>query len=720
MLVIHYAVVATILATQFVSVLADEPDTPPIVLTVPTSLNDAIPACSRPCVDEFIKNNYPPVVCSDPTDLECLCRKNSTSGLTLGEGATGCVASFCLNVSPFLPSSLINMCVQVPGAMPNTHRTITVPFFATPTSEPQQTLVTTPAPSTTTQSTTTQSSTLIRTTSTATGTTTTKNDNDTQETTTAPPVAALSNEKLSDPAIAGISIVGASALILSGAVLFLCLRRRKRKSVIAKGDVPNESGGDNSPDVPAGLIPRYNTVDHNNAITASQQTITHSDLVPPPPAMMRTPKASPTPERADEIGVAIYPDNIEGSPNSQASRRTDSQLLPDKPNYSLYPEPLRLAQRVPPNRESSATVFEEDMPDNRGTVVPGCSHGVGLPSDPRALMYAMERRNKMVPYGSAAIPAQQSNTSLSMPSEGNYQNFVTMPTIPDRSHARPVGPFDQTPICSNRHCASQTRTRGQDRPTCNHVLHSHSNAQTDTSDSHASNPTSSSQESGYDDGYSYPDRAAGAGTGTRLSPVEEASSPSNNTRHSPPQASTPVTYPKLPRSASVAQQAETVHEPRAAHLMKSTASSSGPQKYSKSPTPTTAQSKAQQQQQHNPQSVELYLCPRHSPSVSHFPSEASTSTLLAKRRGDTVADKMESSLHLSSIHKSSPYTSNIRPQGKWAVVKENPNNSGNDSGSISSGSRKPDTGVFDPASHEEVRLTPTRKGPDLYLNVEHR
>ena len=56
---------------------------------------------------------------------------------------------------------------------------------------------------------------------------------------------------------------------------------------------------------------------------------------------------------SEEIGAAVDPqrasDAAHDSPQvSTTSRRTDSQLLPDKPTYSLYPSPLRIKTQMSP------------------------------------------------------------------------------------------------------------------------------------------------------------------------------------------------------------------------------------------------------------------------------------------------------------------------------------------------------------------------------------
>ncbi|KAK2764460.1 hypothetical protein FQN54_009155 [Arachnomyces sp. PD_36] len=712
MRVFPYVIPVAILATTVVSVQADKP--PGVVVETPSL--DVIPPCARHCVDNFIEQNYPPVVCQDPTNLNCLCTKNSTSGFTISEGATGCAAASCFDGSPFLPSLLGNLCLHVPESLPNTHDIVSITDVATPL--PTQTQgPTTPAVS----KTTTPQLSHPETQTSIVGGITPANG---YVSASREPYA----EGLSKPEIAGISVVGTSAFILAIALLYLCLRRRRRKFTTAKDDLDKEKA-DVSPELPPVEPAPKRQIVHRDTGVIDQQPISGPiNLAPPPPAVTKTPKASPNVDRAEDIGVAIYTDYPEDSPRSQTTRRTDSQLLPDKPNYSLYPEPLRWNNRAPPRRESNATVFEEDSPEGSEKggqpTVPGCSHGVGLPSDPRALMYAMEKRNKMHPYGSAGAPAQQSNTALSMPSEGNYQNFITMPTLPPgHPHARYSRLLAHGPTCSNKHCSSHAQeshhnSRGQERLSCGHRPHSHTNSvQRDQPDSFGSYSAFDSRENNARDDHEPVNRLSGVVN--RLSPVQEASNSSVHTEHSPPQTRQSVTYPKMPRSAAVSQQAETVHEPRAAHLMKATASSSQPQKGPKLNLITSVQTDKQLPQL--PQGVDLYLCPQHSSSGSNCRSESSTtSTLLAKRRGETVADQMESGLRVSSISNASPNIGSPKSKGKWATVEDRTTVGDSDNPAAGPSGAASTSRFSDHGSYQEVKLTPTRKGHDMYLSVEQR
>ncbi|MCJ1374510.1 hypothetical protein MMC20_005742 [Loxospora ochrophaea] len=121
--------------------------------------------------------------------------------------------------------------------------------------------------------------------------------------------------------------------------------------------------------------------------------------------------------KPEEIGLAVAPEttyNItqDNSPISIASYRTTSQLLPDKPTYSLFPPTLRhLPQAAPGDPTSAAgatlaplsaarraptSVNTRQMAPQRQTSNP--DPFVYKANDPRAAMYAMERRR--------ATPAQ--------------------------------------------------------------------------------------------------------------------------------------------------------------------------------------------------------------------------------------------------------------------------------------------------------------------------
>ncbi|MCJ1255214.1 hypothetical protein MMC24_003030 [Lignoscripta atroalba] len=231
---------------------------------------------------------------------------------------------------------------------------------------------------------------------------------------------------LTKPQIAGVAVAGiACAAIVFGLLFFLFCLRRKRNG---KRDSGSSFGGDHVVEI---LPTRPST---------SATLARYPQGVNPPggPTPARVQQPFGVPNRASEksfsfwrksvkpedIGVAVAPEmvqdiNQDSSPISVASYRTTSQLLPDKPLYTLFPTPLRSG----PSLDARRTLrrLDEDTeytvppstgppkPAHRGwnsTVTSQAAIPQGMVRtqtsnadpfvdnyhDPRAQMYAMERR----------------------------------------------------------------------------------------------------------------------------------------------------------------------------------------------------------------------------------------------------------------------------------------------------------------------------------------
>lgn len=93
-------------------------------ICLPQKLQAAIPDCALSCLQTFILNNYYDLSCSATDSLANLCKSTTYSGLTIGEGSLQCVISTCLNVD-IESQSGYNICEGVAGARPNMATTIT-------------------------------------------------------------------------------------------------------------------------------------------------------------------------------------------------------------------------------------------------------------------------------------------------------------------------------------------------------------------------------------------------------------------------------------------------------------------------------------------------------------------------------------------------------------------------------------------------------------------
>lgn len=62
--------------------------------SLPPKLQQRVPACAQPCLRTSLSEQFP-FACTIPTDLNCLCSRYSFNGQTLGEVAVGCIYASC-------------------------------------------------------------------------------------------------------------------------------------------------------------------------------------------------------------------------------------------------------------------------------------------------------------------------------------------------------------------------------------------------------------------------------------------------------------------------------------------------------------------------------------------------------------------------------------------------------------------------------------------------
>ncbi|KAJ9229916.1 hypothetical protein DTO169E5_8659 [Paecilomyces variotii] len=401
-------------------------------------LSDEIPSCAQCCVHDFIHSQYPRMACSNLTDGDCLCRTNSTSGFSLGEAALRCTIASCPQ-DVISGTKALYICDSVPGALRETHSVITATIIATKTSLGSPTpssrrcpLPTASAPSST-MSTTGLATSFPATSTMFTTTTTTPTVNSRSSVTLAASAssnsASASPSHLSKPAVVGISVAaGVAGLALVSIVIFFCIRKIKqrrrdsdgfeiggamaeppeflyasmRNSGLGQGRYPKPDGGKVGPQPQPQLGSPFQPASRGPLVVVTTPTV-----------------CSMAPGGLQNVGMAISPATDNGdSPMSQVSRRTLSQLLPDKPDYTLDPgQPNTRQNGVRP--ESNATVFEEDVERSKrssGWPMPAGStarnrfsgtmpfhpdsirgHALRLQADPRALMYAKERQQNGLP-----------------------------------------------------------------------------------------------------------------------------------------------------------------------------------------------------------------------------------------------------------------------------------------------------------------------------------
>ncbi|KAI4209899.1 MAG: hypothetical protein LQ351_007184 [Letrouitia transgressa] len=412
-----------------------------------------VPTCAQSCLRAFLAEGFPSPACLRQWDRRCLCTRNSISGLTLGEGALRCLASECSNNSRALGKAVdvYEICRGVRDAKPKTHPTLTAthvvvqtvhkfqahPNTKSPDGVHSQTIsprinnTASRFPTAATTNSTTPSAAVNTTdvlfpstspTSYVLSTTLTSSSSSSSSTSLPPPppipppataptnaTLAPAKSNLTAPEIAGVAVGSVAAAGLAFAALFcvFCLRRRKTNKRNSGssfgGDKIIESHQGSHPPSSSGLTPE---LEHGHGST-TQNEAGRPQITPPehlsdrwsnwrenmPPGIGLA--------VAPEVKRAAAPERSPVTPISATSYRTTSQLLPDKPRYSLFPQPRPSNSHLSPvspidqqtvdsafDRGSSAS-FARPGPHSRGMIDTSQPHLQGgrpslrlVPSDP--------------------------------------------------------------------------------------------------------------------------------------------------------------------------------------------------------------------------------------------------------------------------------------------------------------------------------------------------
>ena len=369
-------------------------------------LAQRIPTCAQECLESFISSNFPSSSCGTLPDFSCLCVSSSASGLTIGEGGLECLFSQCpdYDFDNSIAVQVYEVCADVQGAKPNTHPTLTATSAtiasatdgvkATPTSSSNlsyisysrstfpgassaafgtKTVIATATGSPSTFSKSVSSLDHAPTTKAASGGVGLKA---TSTTTSTPPTsssaaaaatsssavaaaAAVAQPVLTKPQIAGVTVAGVGAAAIAFGLCFFCfcLRRkhRKRHSGWSFGGDKIIDSQQTTPDMAA-----IGGREFQNRPQPTSPPAVVSAIPPRRELRIVTPSTSSddgwnryqrnmNPE--EEMALAVHPPPPNSSnhspidPITPASYRTSSQLLPDKPTYSLFPPPLRVTPR---------------------------------------------------------------------------------------------------------------------------------------------------------------------------------------------------------------------------------------------------------------------------------------------------------------------------------------------------------------------------------------
>lgn len=710
-------------------------------------LSESIPSCALSCVQDFISTQYATGLCC-PTDLNCLCRTNTTSGLTLGEASLACIVGSCSSDILSTDGSVgYAICSDVSGALPETHGAITATrvsvvtetthlAFTTPTSVSAGSTGVSTTPTTVAASSTSDRSTLITTAMiTATATAATTLPITTLTTfpgtvtfsgvtfTPMPTVGTTSSSSLSSPAVIGVSIAsGISAIFLVAVAILFCGRRLRRKKLQKEAPQSFEIGGEMSeppnfgaaatigpqPLAPMPLSQYPQTMVENEYSGAHFQQFPSQPLA----RQQQGPLVVTNSNAYDQAAMSPETD-YEGSPQSQTSQRTLSRLLPERAaiqGIGIVPEPLRVIRQVPtantirvvggppPRPASEATVFDEDEQQSNSINdifgppldktrrvsqrVAGSGSPmrvVGLPAGPRAMLSPLRTRQEQNPYDgnnsghysykwdkeAAPIPGQsrpgtQYNNWNSTPPQRNFSRLGSAPrslTTPTKTNtltpwSRNTNGFEAAPADSSYETIMAeddwTMTERSKLSVPSHV------------------PRQSQQHQ------------------PRLSPVSE---------RVPLPTKSPLRYPAIPRSAAAAIVPANTEDMRKSHVAE--VYYDGRQSFPSMPPPPNNSNNNFS----NPMTMVHELGPGQR-SRSASPSPSVNSSLLAKRRGESVADKMETQ-----------FRSGVQPKPgvssrKTAVARNGPS---------ATTTREE---IQSPPSAKKHNITPTRRGDDLYLRVD--
>lgn len=397
-----------------------------------SSLWDMIPDCARTCVNNFIETQYTETECETLSNIKCLCRHKTPGGLTLGEAALSCTYALC-DDKTMKNTNVYRICDSVPGAISETHATITATTFPKKTTTKSQQITTEESPTSATtseapnittfhQSTSTLDAAPISTTTSETdqGSTpkaTSSERSSSTDTSTIPTNTSESDDKndhhgVSAGTVIGVSVASgvAGSFIIAVAVFFWCkrLRQQRRDSSEPDSDFFEIGGAMTEPPGFSEPSSRRSTPDPGPGpgpslfkVSGGQSEISkpqHSFQPERPPMSMALENTFPTHQgterKPERIGFAISSaSDWADSPRSQASQVPFHDTTPNT-TTGLYPKPLKWSHRP----TSGETLFEEEEENQTTTTIaagysrpnmaqkPG-SQGIvaGLPENPRAL-----------------------------------------------------------------------------------------------------------------------------------------------------------------------------------------------------------------------------------------------------------------------------------------------------------------------------------------------
>ena len=438
--------------------------TAPVASLAPYLANN-VPSCAQSCLQSFVADSFPSSVCSSPS-INCLCTSDSETGYTIGEGALNCLASDCPEWDQEEAVSAYEVCSNVDGAMPNTHSTITATYTA----------VTTVSDSTSTRTPTSDNShhpsftstTLRHSTSSSSSFSSSPSPSpaslasisassidsaiitatySSPSSSTLPPSSVLAAPAstsssprptpiLTKPQVAGVVVasIGAAALAFGLCFLLFCYRRRKQERPQSGssfgGDKLANSSVDSTPDL---AIIAARDFGHD---PEGKEVVTQASVQSPPERSAGTPQTTGEGgwsqwrrnTAPQDIGLALAPADLtrsHPSPITPSSRRTrNSQLLPEKPSYSLFPPPLRPS---PQSRRASQSLEAQLASRNALGKMPSPTK-ISNPRFPGSLDTSQTYMQGDSNSRSSSSPPQTLPYMKTASSESNYQPYRREPT----------------------------------------------------------------------------------------------------------------------------------------------------------------------------------------------------------------------------------------------------------------------------------------------------
>ncbi len=214
----------------------------PTVAPTPNSLSQAlqqnVPQCAQSCLRTSLDERFP-VACSGQENLQCLCSRYSNAGESLGEVALGCIYLSCpMDDAQASLSSTYGICLGQKDAVMPTKSVLTyVVTSATHTTSPSPSLPTVTNTPTITSTLQTQRSSSQS----AFADTISPLPSATSSATSTPVAATTAVEappRMTPAQIAGLSVAAVAAFVMAIGLMALsvCLRRRKERRVVFDGD----------------------------------------------------------------------------------------------------------------------------------------------------------------------------------------------------------------------------------------------------------------------------------------------------------------------------------------------------------------------------------------------------------------------------------------------------------------------------------------------------